>query len=75
MIASLPAMSVLYTLDFHFANGYNSYHDIIFWNIMEDNMELRTMRYFLAVAREENMTRVAQMFHVIQPTKICRYPP
>ena len=42
---------------------------------MEDNMELRTTRYFLAVAREENMTRVAQMFHVIQPTKICRYPP
>ena len=28
MTASLPAMSVLYLLDFHFANCYNLYHDI-----------------------------------------------
>ena len=31
-------------------------------------MELRTMRYFLAVAREENMTRASQLLHVTQPT-------
>lgn len=31
-------------------------------------MELKTMRYFLAVAREENMTRAAEFLHVTQPT-------
>ena len=31
-------------------------------------MELRTMRYFLAVAREKNMTRTAELLHVTQPT-------
>lgn len=30
MTASPPAMSVLYPLDFHFANGYNLYHDMNF---------------------------------------------
>ena len=30
-------------------------------------MELRTMRYFLAAAREENITRAAELLHVTQP--------
>ena len=31
-------------------------------------MEIRTLRYFLAAAREENMTRAAEALHVTQPT-------
>ncbi len=31
-------------------------------------MEIRTLRYFLAVAREENMTRASEYLHVTQPT-------
>ena len=31
-------------------------------------MEIRVLRYFLAIAREENMTRAAKYLHVIQPT-------
>ena len=31
-------------------------------------MEIRVLRYFLEIAREENMTRVAERLHVSQPT-------
>ena len=31
-------------------------------------MEIRTLRYFMAIAREENMTRAAEILHVTQPT-------
>ena len=31
-------------------------------------MELRVLKYFLMAAREENITRAAQLLHVTQPT-------
>ncbi len=31
-------------------------------------MELRTLRYFLSVAQEKNLTKAADILHVTQPT-------
>lgn len=31
-------------------------------------MEIRILRYFLTVAREENITKAANVLHITQPT-------
>jgi len=35
---------------------------------MEDFMEINNLKYFLAVAREEKMSKAAEQLHVSQPT-------
>lgn len=35
---------------------------------MEEKMEFRVLKYFLTVAREENISRAAEVLHVTQPT-------
>ena len=31
-------------------------------------MEVRTLKYYLAVAREQNITKAAELLHLTQPT-------
>ncbi len=43
-------------------------HIILFNSKGALQMEIRTLRYFLTVAREENMTHAAEILHLTQPT-------
>lgn len=36
--------------------------------LKERNMDIRVLRYFLAVAREENISKAAEYLHITQPT-------
>lgn len=37
-------------------------------HMRRNGMELRVLRYFLMVAREENITNAAEVLHITQPT-------
>ena len=41
---------------------------MIRWEQVGKTMELRVLKYFLAVAREENITKAAALLHLTQPT-------
>jgi len=51
-----------------FLNGISQNNEQYISNALRtgEKMEIRTLRYFLAVAREENMTRAAELLHVTQ---------
>lgn len=44
------------------------YLELRYGNKGELIMELRVLRYFLLAAREENITKAAELLHVTQPT-------
>lgn len=61
----------MYTIFFEIANTYKIYftitkkHSII---PLGDSMEIRVLKYFLAVAREENISKAADIIHISQPS-------